>query len=84
MKQKDIALIAVVVVASAVVSFVVSRLLFATPHDRQQKVEVVTPITADFPIPDDKYFNEKSVDPTKLIQIGVNSNPSPFNSNQGQ
>lgn len=79
MKQKDIALIAIIVFVSAVLSFVISRILFAPPQNRQAKVEVVQPITADFPQPDSRYFNKNSIDPTKLITIGDNPNPSPFN-----
>lgn len=82
MKQKDIALLAVIVFVSAVISIVVSKSLFASPKNRQQAVEVVDPITSDFPAPDTHYFNKDSVDPTKLIKIGENTNPTPFNSKQ--
>jgi len=79
MKQKDIAMIIVVVFVSGVVSFFVSNMLFASPKNRQQKVEVVNVITSDFPTPDSKYFNKDSVNPTELIQIGNSNNPNPFN-----
>jgi hypothetical protein len=82
MKQKDIALIIIIVFISGVVSFFVSNLLFASPDKRDQKVEKVEPITADFPTPDQKYFNENSIDPTQLIQIGESTNPNPFNGAQ--
>jgi hypothetical protein len=82
MKQKDIALIAVIVFVSAVVSLIVSKTLFASPKHRQQAVEVVDPISANFPAPDSHYFNAQSIDPTKLIKIGDNSNPTPFNTKQ--
>lgn len=82
MKQKDIALIIVVVAFSAMISVFVSRLIFAAPKGEQQQVEVVQPITADFPQPDKRYFNDKAFDPTKLIQIGDNTNPDPFTSKQ--
>lgn len=78
MKQKDIALIIVVAFMSGVVSFLASRWIFARPADRQQKAEVVEVITSDFPLPDSKYFNANSIDPTQLIQIGNSSNPNPF------
>lgn len=81
MKQKDIALIAIIVVVSAVLSLVVSNMLFASPKNRQQQVEVVQPITADFPPPDKAYFNQNSVDPTKPITIEQNQNPDPFSGN---
>lgn len=78
MKQKDIALIIVIVAVSGVVSFLASGWIFAKPADRQQKAEVVDVITSDFPLPDTKYFNPNSVDPTQLIQIGDSNNPNPF------
>ena len=83
MKQKDILLVVVVIIVSAVMSVVLSNMLISSPKNRQQKVEVVGPISPDFAQPDQKYFNSNSVDPTQLIQIGGNSNTQPFNgSNQ--
>lgn len=82
MKQKDIALIIVVAFISAVFSLVISRSLITSSKNRSAKVTIVEPITADFPTPDQKYFNSNSVDPTQLIRVGDNSNPAPFNSNQ--
>lgn len=78
MKQKDIALIIVIVAVSGVASFFLSNWLFASPDKREQKVEKVEAITADFPTPDRKYFNNQSIDPTQLIQIGESTNPNPF------
>ncbi len=78
MKQKDIALILVIVFISAIISFFVSGRLFAPPQNRQQQVEVVAPISADFPRPDKRFFNVSSFDPTQLITIGQNVNPDPF------
>jgi hypothetical protein len=80
-KQKDLFLIAIVVIVSGAASFVLSKYLFSTPKNRQEKVEVVQPISADFPKPDSKYFNSNSVDPTKNITIGDSQNSKPFNSN---
>jgi hypothetical protein len=82
MKQKDIALILIVVFISGVISLVVSKTLFASPKTRQQQVEVVEPISADFPQPDSHYFNTQAIDPTQVIHIGDNSNPDPFNGKQ--
>ena len=79
MKQKDIALILVIVFISALLSFFISKTIFASPKNRQQQVEVVQPITADFPQPDTHYFNSNAFDPTKLITIGQNNNSNPFN-----
>jgi hypothetical protein len=79
MKQKDIALIIVVVAISAVASFFLSKLLFTSQKERSQKVEVVDVITPEFTMPDSKYFNERSINPTQLIRIGETTNPTPFN-----
>lgn len=81
MKQKDIILIIVVVFVSGVFSLVLSNYLISSPKNRQEQVEVVEPITADFKIPakDDKYFNVQAIDPTQIIKIGDNNNNEPFN-----
>jgi hypothetical protein len=85
MKQKDVAMIILIAFVSAIISLVVSRLLFTTPRNQEQMVEVVPAITANFPAPDSRYFNSNSIDPTQLIQIGNNNNTNPFNgSGQGQ
>lgn len=79
MKQKDVALIIVVAFVSAVISLVVSQLLFATPKTQQQQVDVVPAISDNFQTPDSHFFNSNSMDPTQLIQIGNNNNTDPFN-----
>lgn len=84
MKQKDIALIILIVAIAGVLSFFISRQLFAPPQNRQQSVEVVQPITADFPKPDSRYFNDQAFDPTQTITIGQNANPDPFSAKQQQ
>jgi len=84
MKQKDIALIVVIVFFSAIVSLLLSNKIFVSSKNRQQKVEVVQPISADFPKPDDRYFNDKAFDPTQPITIGQNANPQPFSEKSSQ
>jgi hypothetical protein len=79
MKRKDITLIVIIVILSAVISLFVSKQVFAPPKNRQQQVEVVAPINTDFPKPDKRFFNSNSFDPTQLITIGQNANPDPFN-----
>ena len=81
MKQKDLALIIGIALVSAILSFVISGKLFASPKDREQQVETIEAISTDFPTPSAKYFNSSSIDPTQLIQIGNNSNQTPFNGN---
>ncbi len=79
MKQKDFVILLVVVFISTVFSLLVSKLIFGSPQSRQESVEVVQPINANFLPPDKHYFNKDSFDPTKLITIGQNINTDPFN-----
>lgn len=78
MKQKDVALIIIVVFFAGVASFFLSGFIFKTKN-LSEKVETVEPISADFTQPDKKYFNSNAINPTQLIQIGKNSNNQPFN-----
>lgn len=79
MKQKDLALVLVVVFVSIVVALVLSRMVFTSSKNRQQKAEVVDVISPEFSLPPTKYFNTKAVNPTQQIQIGDSNNPNPFN-----
>jgi hypothetical protein len=79
MKQKDVALIIIIATISGFASFFLSRFLFASPNNRQQKSAVVDIITTEFAQPNQKYFNINSIDPAQVIQVGDNNNPNPFN-----
>jgi hypothetical protein len=79
MKQKDITLIVMIAVISAVFSFVISHALVGGAQSRQQTAQVVPVISTSFPTPDTKYFNTTSIDPTQLIQIGNSNNTNVFN-----
>lgn len=79
MKQKDWILIIVVGFVSGVVSLLLSGVLFSTDEVRSQKVEVVPEITSELTETDDRYFNDKSLNPAKNIQIGSDPNADPFN-----
>lgn len=79
MKQKDVALIIVIAAISAGISFAASHFLFATPHNRQQQVASIDPISTDFQTPDSKFFNNQSIDPAELIEVGSSNNTNPFN-----
>lgn len=84
MKQKDLALIIVIIFFGAIISYVISNQLFGSPQNRQQQVDVVQPITTNFPSPDKRFFNNQAYDPTQLIQIGQNNNTNPFNTTTQQ
>lgn len=82
MKQKDVALIILVAAIAGIVSFFVSRAVFASAGNRTQKAEKVDVITTEFLKPSSKYFNSNSIDPTQLIQIGDTTNNNPFAASQ--
>ena len=77
MKQKDIALILVVVVFAGIVSLIFTNIVFPSKA-RQLKAEKVSPISSQFNKPDPKVFNKDAINPTQLIHIGDNNNPDPF------
>lgn len=84
MKQKDFALIAVIVFISAIVSLFASKALFNDNKASSKEAEKVTAITSDFPAPDNRYFNTDSIDPTKTITIQQNDNTNPFSGTSAQ
>lgn len=79
MKQKDIAVIIVVAIFSAVVSLLLSTKLLIAPTNRQQEAEEVDKISTTFNLPDKRFFNEASTNPTQQGQLGDKTNPNPFN-----
>lgn len=79
MKQKDIAVVIVIIFLSGILSFLISGKIFVTPENRQQQVEKVDEITADFQKPNPRYFNETSINPTQSSQLN-DTNETPFKS----
>lgn len=82
MKQKDWILIIVVAFFAGVVSLLVSNMLLAPASEREAKVEVVGPITSEFDTPDERFFNEDSINLTQIIRIGGPGNEQPFRGSQ--
>jgi len=82
-KQKDIALILVIIFISGVVSLFASKAIFNSPKNSQQQVAVVQPISSSFQQPDTHYFNNQAIDPTQLITIGQSPNADPFSASGG-
>lgn len=78
MKSKDWSVIAVIVVISAVVSLIISNFTIGSSKLGTLKVEQVSPLTPEFKLPNEQYFNKNSINPTKEIKIGEESNTSPF------
>lgn len=77
-KQTDIAIIILVASVSLVASYFIGDALINTDASRSTEVEVVTPISADFPIPSPEIFNDKAINPTELIKIGDDTTDKPF------
>jgi hypothetical protein len=73
MKQKDIALILVMVFIGAVIAFLISHVAFSSSSSRKQSAEVVDVITPSFPTPPSKYFNGNAVDISQPVTLGTNS-----------
>jgi len=78
MKQKDIALLVIIVIIAGTFSVFLSKFLFTSKQDRNLKAQVVQPIDPEFKKPDERVFNKDALNPTQLIQIGNNSNKQPF------
>ena len=78
MKRKDLLLIAVVIILATVISIIVSSVFISSESDRQQSVETVDALPSEFDRPGDDYFNEESVNPTQVIEIGEDANNQPF------
>lgn len=78
MKQKDIALIIVVIFFSAIISFAITQMLFSTKGNKSLSAEIVEPINAEFKEPDKTVFNGDAINPTQLIQIGGEANQNPI------
>lgn len=81
MKQKDIALFAVIGIVSLVISVLISNYLITPSKGKILQAEKVEAISSDFATPatDSTYFNKDSINPTKLIIIGDSPNDKPFN-----
>ncbi len=79
MKSKDILTIVVVAIVSGVFSVILSSVLIGGEKDRSQTVEIVAPISAEFERPSNEYYNDQSINPTKIIEIGGDdSTTQPF------
>ncbi|HUD07765.1 MAG TPA: hypothetical protein VMQ52_01665 [Candidatus Saccharimonadales bacterium] len=84
MKDKDIVVIISIVIVSSILSYVIASKVITTPANRQQHVPMIAQIVDQISQPSPTYFNAQSVDPTKLIYIGNNANPAPFNNQASQ
>ena len=82
MKRKEMLIFGAVGFVAAILSFVVSDMIFGNPKKQPIKVPVVQVISTDFPIvqSDENYkkiFHKKAINPTQLIKSG-GGNTKPF------
>jgi hypothetical protein len=79
MKQKDLTLLIASIFIGIVLSIVFAKLFFSSSKNLQQQVVIVPLITTSFELPNTKYFNSKSIDPTQIINIAPSNNQTLFN-----
>ena len=79
MKQKDLAMVILIAALAGGLSFLITRSFIVKPESKRQTAEVVESITAEFKLPDKKYYNDQAINPTKLIEIGSGNTQNPFN-----
>ena len=78
MNKKDLAVVLVVAIFSSVFSILVTSKFLVSADSRQQKVEVVDKIATDFQLPDERFFNKDSLNPTVPGQVNTELNTEPF------
>lgn len=87
MRRKDVVVVITIAVFTALISFIISNIVFGTPKKKPVKVPVVQKIDPTFPdtSASDQYkafFNNKAINPTQLIKIGDTKNTTPFRDGQ--
>ncbi|HOR23547.1 hypothetical protein KBB76_01220 [Candidatus Saccharibacteria bacterium] len=79
MKQRDIVIIVAVAIVSGIFSFAIAKFMFGGEKIYKLTAPTVEPISSEFKLPNEQYFNKQSLNPTKNITIGDSSNTAPFN-----
>jgi flagellar basal body-associated protein FliL len=78
MKSKDIFVIVLIGIFSAVVSVVISNTFISSEKSRNETAEVIPVISSELQRPPEQYFNSNSINPTQIIQIGGEASTQPF------
>lgn len=78
MKKSDLALLALIVSLTLVISFLVVKALFGEATNQATKVEKADSISANITEPSSQIFNHEAINPTVVIQIGSSGNNQPF------
>ena len=84
MKRKDIITLAMIAGVTAVLSFILTSLIFRIPVNHSLTVHTANSISATFPdIKNDSnyntIFNKGELDPAQPLQLGNTQNQTPFN-----
>jgi len=79
MKQNDIAALILVVAFSLLISWFGLNAIIPEPTAQETEVELVDPISAEFPDPDEDVFADGYLNPTESIKIDKADNQQPFN-----
>lgn len=74
MKKSDIAMIALIAIASVLVAFFVTRAFLGESATQAEKVKTIEPISAEVQEPDPAIFNSEAINPAVEVQIAP-SNP---------
>jgi hypothetical protein len=80
MKKSDLALLALIVSLTLVVSFLVVKAVFGEAKNDTTKVEKADSISSTVVLPSPSIFNHDAINPTVVIQIGNSGNQQPFTS----
>ena len=78
MKKSDIAVLALIVSLTLVISFLLVKAIFGEAQNGTTAVEKVEPISSTLVPPSATIFNRDAINPTVVIQIGNPANQQPF------
>ncbi len=78
MNKKDLTTILAVALFAGVASLVLSSIIITPKSTKGLKAPTIDKIDSTFQRPDKRYFNDQSLNPTQLIEIGDSPNAKPF------
>jgi len=70
-KRQEVTLLFFIAVASTAAAAFLANALFGNPNDARETVPVVERLPAEITLPDPLVFNERAIDPTRTVCIGV-------------
>lgn len=77
MKQQDIATLIIIIFIAGIASFFLSSKVVGS-SEKKESSKVVSQITPEFTLPDNKIFNENAINPAVKIIVGQDPNSQPF------